>query len=131
MISIGCVRVDEPARLVRDLGDDAVDRRDQHVDGEHGADARVGGGEPGERMSAEAEERSRPERDQDEVAGIAGDAREDAEKTMMNVSTRRRDADELSDQRPISPAFSATPTPIIATKITATTLKFGSSGRTT
>ena len=35
----------ERERLVRDLGDEAVDRRDQDVDGEDGADAGVGGGD--------------------------------------------------------------------------------------
>ena len=42
-------------------------------------DAGVGGGEPGERVAADAEERRRGERDQDQVAGVGGDARQPAD----------------------------------------------------
>ena len=88
-------------------------------------DPGVGGGEPGERMAPEAEERRRPEGDQDQVAGVARDAREHADQDDDERDRARgRDARRAcGSARPSGPAFSATPTPIMATKITATTLK--------
>ncbi len=93
--------VDERARVVRDLGQDAVERRDQEVDAEAGGDARERGRHPGERVAADALERSRTQGYQHEVPGVGGDAREDADEDDDRRQHRlRRDADELPDQRP-------------------------------
>ena len=53
--------------------------RDQEVDAEDGADAGEGRGHARQRMAADADERRRAERDQDEVAGVGGDARQHAD----------------------------------------------------
>ena len=63
---------------------------------------------------------------EDQVAGVGGDAREDAdEASRMNASEplRRRPRPACGSARAIRPAASATPAPIIATNVTATTPK--------
>ena len=77
--SIVARRVDERDRLVRDLGHDPVDRRDQQVDPERRADAGEAGRQTGQRVPAHAVEGGRRQRDQDQVAGVGGDARQDAD----------------------------------------------------
>ena len=95
------LRVDERTRVVRDLGQDAVERRDQEVDAEAGGDAREGGGHARERVTADAFERSRAQGYQHEVPRIRGNAREDADEDEDRRQHRfRRDLDELPDQRP-------------------------------
>ena len=54
------VGVDEPARVVRDLRQDTVERSDQEVDAEAGGDTRERGRDAGERVSTDALERCRP-----------------------------------------------------------------------
>ena len=65
--------------VVRDLGQHAVERRDQEVDAEARRDAREGRRDARQRMTADAQERDGPEGYQHQVAGVGGDAREDAE----------------------------------------------------
>ena len=82
--------------VVRDLRQHAVERRDQEVHAEARRDACEGGGDAGERMAADAQERRGPEGYQHEVAGIGGDARDDAEQDdderQRCCLTRRRRA---------------------------------------
>jgi hypothetical protein len=57
-------------RLVGDLGQYAVERRDQKVDPEAGGDAGERRRDPCQGVAPDALERGRPERDQDEIAGV-------------------------------------------------------------
>ena len=57
--SIELFGVDEPARVVRDLRQDTVERGDQEVDSEAGGDARERGRDAGERVATDALERCR------------------------------------------------------------------------
>ena len=65
-------------RLVGDLGDLGVDRAGDRVDAEDRADAREARRHPGQRVASDAHERRRPERHEDQVAGVGRDARQDA-----------------------------------------------------
>ena len=73
------VRVEQMDGVVGDLGQDAVDRHDEHVDQEHGGHAGEGGGDAGDRMAPDGEECRGAQRDEHQVAGIRGDARQDAD----------------------------------------------------
>ena len=60
-----------------------------------GADAREAGRQPGQRMAPDAHEGGGAERDEDQVAGVGGDAREDAdEHDDERQQPRGRDLDE-------------------------------------
>ena len=89
----------EVDRLVGDLGEHRVGRRHQQVDAETACDTGERGGHAGERMPADAQEGRGPERDEHEIAGVGGDARDDAEE-HDDVGERRgrRRRDELADQ---------------------------------
>ena len=63
-------------RVVRDLGQHAVERRDQEVHAEARGDAGERGRDAGQRVAADALEGRGAERDQHEVAGVGGDARD-------------------------------------------------------
>ena len=71
------------------------------------------------------QERGGAERHEDQVAGVGGDARQDPdededEREQLSAATRRR---ACGSARAMSPPASATPAPISATNVTATTPK--------
>ena len=84
-----------------------------------------GRGEAGERVAADAEERRGAQGDQDQVAGVGGDAGEPADQDDDEREQARpgRPRRACGSARPSARRSSATPTPIMATKMTATTLK--------
>ena len=97
--------------------------RDQHVHAEDRPDAGEGGGHPGERVAAHAQERRGAERDEDEVARRRR-RRWRSRRPGSGCTPARRGGATLTILRisaPIIPACSATPTPAIATSVTATT----------
>ena len=111
-------------RVVRDLGQDAVERRDQEVHAEARGHAGERGRDAGERVSADALERGRAQGYQHEVAGVGGDARDHAEQDDDERQRAREDTPtSLRISAAISPAASARPTPIITTRMIATAAK--------
>ncbi len=98
------VRVDERACVVRDLGQHAVERRDQEVDSEARCDAGERSRHPGERVAPDALERGGAQGYQHEIPGIRGNAREDPDEDDDRRQQRlRRDGDELADERADQP----------------------------
>ena len=75
----GLVRIDQVDGVVGELDEDGVERLDQHVHGERAGDRGETQGQPGERVPADAEEGDAGQRNQDQVAGVGGDARQDAD----------------------------------------------------
>ena len=65
--------------VVRDLGEDAIERLDQDVHRERAGDAGERSGQTRQRMPADAQEAPRRQWDQHQVAGVGGDARQDAD----------------------------------------------------
>ena len=92
-IVIGSLPRDQADRLVGDLGDHRVGRRQDEVDAEDRADAGEAGGHAGSGCRPDARERGGAERDQDQVAGVGRDAREHAD----------HDQDERQDPRAARP----------------------------
>jgi hypothetical protein len=98
------VLVDQRGRIVGDLGQHPVQGRDEEVDPEARGDAGERRRDPGQRIAPDALERDRPERDQHEVAGIGGDARDHAEQDDdEGQRAARGHGDEPPDQRPDEP----------------------------
>ena len=94
------VGVDEMGGVVGELDEDSIERLDQHVDGEgagHGGKAER---QAGERMTPDRQIGDAGERDQDQIARIRSDARQDTDKGQ-DIGQRpcRRHDDELADQR--------------------------------
>ena len=87
-------------RVIGELDEHGVERLDQHVDGEgagHGGEAER---QAGERIPSDGQIGDAGERDQDQIAGIRRDAREDADEGQdVGQRPARRDDDELADQR--------------------------------
>ncbi len=93
-------RFHQPDGLVGDLGEHGVGGRDEQVDAEPAGHAGEGRRHAGERIAADAVERSCAERDQHQVAGVRGDARDHAEADdEVGQCARRGDGDQLADQR--------------------------------
>ena len=87
-------------RVIGDLSQDPVDRHDQDIDAEYAGDPGERRRQPGQRVSPEAEESGRSERDQDQVAGIGGDARHDSQSHQNpGEGLARRDVHDLFDKR--------------------------------
>ena len=92
--------IDQMNRVVRELRKNGVERFDQHVHGKGAGNRGKTGGQPGQRMTPNAEEGRACQRNQDQVTGIRGDARQDADE-HQDVAERppRRDGHQLSNQR--------------------------------
>ena len=87
------VGVGERGGVVGDLGQHAVERRDQEVHAEARGDAGERRRDAGQRVSPDALERDRPERYQHEVSGVGRDARDHAEQhddERQRAAARRR-----------------------------------------
>ena len=67
--------IDEMGRIVGELDEHGVERLDQHVDGEGAGDRGKAQRQAGERMPPDGQIGDAGERDQDQIAGIGGDAR--------------------------------------------------------
>jgi hypothetical protein len=90
-------RVDQRGRLVGDVDQHRVRGDDQDVDAEGRADRAEAGGEAGQRVAPDAQERGRRQR----VAGVDGDAREDPdEDDDVGQRDRRRARGRDRDLRP-------------------------------
>ncbi len=86
--------------VVGDLGQHAVDRRDDQVHAEHRGDAGERRRQSRDRMAAQAQEGGRAQRDQHQVAGVGGDARQHAHRhDDEGDRPARRHDDDLADQR--------------------------------
>ena len=93
-------RVHRPDRVVRDLDQKRVRRRDEDVDEEHRRHAREARGKPRERMPPEAVERRRGQGDKDKVARVCRDGGDDAhEHDHEGEDLHRRDRHELAHER--------------------------------
>ena len=81
---------------------------------------------PASGLRPDALEGRGPQGDQHEVPGVGGDARDDAEEDDDEASASPLDETptSLRISAPISPAASASPTPIITTRMIATAEKF-------
>ena len=100
VIVIDWLRVDDCDRLVRHLGQQGVEGRDQDIDREGGADPGVGGGDAGKRVPADAEKGRGAERDENQVAGVRSHAGEPADQDDDEGEPGARgDGHQLADQR--------------------------------
>ena len=88
------------SRVVGELDEHGVERLDQHVDGKGGGHGSKAKREAGERIASDGQIGDAGERDQDQIAGIGGDAGDDADEGQ-DIGQRpvRRYDDELADQR--------------------------------
>ncbi|MGX1400493.1 hypothetical protein AB7M70_009902 [Bradyrhizobium japonicum] len=83
-----------------DFRQNGIKRLDDHVHGECTCDCGKSHSEPGERMPANAQEGGAGQRDQHHIAGVCGNAGQDAdERDDVNECPTRRDGHEFSDQR--------------------------------
>ncbi len=85
--------------VVGELDENGVERLDQHVDGEGAGHRGKAERQAGQRIASDGEEGDAREREQDQIAGVGGDAREDADEGE-DVAERpgRGHRHELADQ---------------------------------
>jgi hypothetical protein len=94
------VRIDDGDRLVGHFGEQTVERCQQDVHCEAGTDAGIRSGESSKRMTSHAQIRSGGKRNEDEVAGVSGDARQPAdEDDDERQQLLRSNLDELANER--------------------------------
>ena len=86
--------------VVRELGQDRVERLDEHVHGERAGDRGKAGGQSRERMPADAQECDARQRNQHEIAGVRRDARQNAHEDQdVGDGPTGRDRHQLANER--------------------------------
>ncbi len=85
--------------VVGDADEHAVERLDEDVDAEDGGDRGEGRGQAGKGMAAHAQVGRGAERDEDQIAGIGRDARDDADEDEdVGQGLGRRNQHELANE---------------------------------
>ena len=93
-------RVDKAGGVVGELDENGVERLDQHVDREGAGDGRETQRQAGQGIAPDRKVGDAGERDQNQIARIRRDARQDAHKGQdIGQRPGRRDDHELPDQR--------------------------------